>query len=548
MITLTVVALCVVVLLALRARRDQTGGDDGIARALDSRWAVVAVGVLTSAALWWCWGALRPVPVIHDEIAYVLQANIFAAGRWSAPSPPITAFFEQAHVLVDPAVAAKYPPGHALLLTVGALAGWPALVPVMLLGMAGALLFVLARRVANGAVALLAWILWLGSPLVQGFGPSYFSETTTTVCWLAGWLALLEWRATRRRGWLVALALIVGWGAITRPLTMLVYAVPVGIVVLRDVVAQRRWSDLGVALTAGIAVLAILPLWSAATTGSWHLTPLSLYTRQYMPWDVPGLGLNTTPPARALTDDLESLSRVFMPMHEQHTASALPEIFGTRLAAGKPRFWGIAHTILFPFAVIGLFTLTAATGVALATALLLLLAYLSYASHPAWTLYYLESAPVFAYITAAGIAATAGFLLRLPSARWRSDEWRSPRLARALVAGAAILALPTLFSLRHARQAHLGSLAYHTWFARMLGELPVRPAILFVRYAPNHNPHRSLVRNSPDPQREPVWVVYDRGAEENATLMAHAPGRTAYLLDEEHSRIYQYSTTAAAVR
>jgi hypothetical protein len=36
--------------------------------------------------------------VIHDEIAYVLQANIFAHFRWSAPSPPIPAFFEQAHV------------------------------------------------------------------------------------------------------------------------------------------------------------------------------------------------------------------------------------------------------------------------------------------------------------------------------------------------------------------------------------------------------------------------------------------------------------------
>src|SRR5258708_39455451 len=52
----------------------------------------------------------------------------------------------------------------------------------------------------------MAWILWLFSPIVLYFGPTYFSEATTTACWLAGWYALLEWRESRRLGWLAAVA------------------------------------------------------------------------------------------------------------------------------------------------------------------------------------------------------------------------------------------------------------------------------------------------------------------------------------------------------
>jgi hypothetical protein len=542
MITLTLVALLVAGLLVLRTRSDE--GEPGtLGRALDSRWVVLAIGVLSALGMWWNWGSLHPLPVVHDETAYLLQADIFARGRWTAPSPPIPAFFEQAHVLVSPTVAAKYPPGHSLVLAVGALIGWPALVVVALWGIAGALLFVLARRVANGGVALVTWVLWMGSPTVQGFGPSYFSESTTAVCWLAGWYALLEWRATRRPPWLVALSVIVAWGAITRPLTMIAYAIPVAIVVGRDVLAQRRWRDFAIAMAAGCAVLALLPLWSVKTTGSWLETPLSLYTQQYMPWDVPGFGLTETPPSRALTPDMEALSSAYIPVHAQHTVDALPRIAVARLRVGASRMWGAAEMVLLPFALIGLLALGSATAVALAGAVLLLAAYLLYATPPIWTLYYIESAPVFAYLTASGIAMVAGALLRRRASPLRGDAWRASGLVPTLATSALLLALPALASLNHARQRHRMGRSYHAAFARMARTLPHRPAVVFVRYSPDHNPHLSLVRNAAALEREPVWVVYDRGAVENARLLSHAPGRQAYLYDEQNSRVFTYAAT-----
>ena len=77
---------------------------------------------------------------MHDERAYLLQAEIFAGGHWTAPSPPIAAFFEQMHVFIEPAVFAKYPPGHAVMLVPGMWVGLPGLMPALLAGVAGLLL------------------------------------------------------------------------------------------------------------------------------------------------------------------------------------------------------------------------------------------------------------------------------------------------------------------------------------------------------------------------------------------------------------------------
>src|SRR5438477_1241204 len=80
------------------------------------RFGPLATAVLSVAIAWFVWDAIVPIAQAHDENSYLLQADIFARGRWTVPSPPIPDFFEQPHVQVVPSVASKYPPGHALLL------------------------------------------------------------------------------------------------------------------------------------------------------------------------------------------------------------------------------------------------------------------------------------------------------------------------------------------------------------------------------------------------------------------------------------------------
>jgi hypothetical protein len=544
-LTLAAIAIALVALFAHLAGGALEYRPGPFARALDTRWAVAVVFVCTWLVLRITVGSSHPVPVVQDEMAYVLQAQIFAQGRWTVPSPPIPAFWEQPQVLVQPAVAAKYFPGHALVLSLGVIAGRLVLVPLLLQSLAGALLFALARRVSGAAVALLAWVLWLGAPMVVHYGASFFSETTSGVCWLAGWYALLRWRESRRTGWIMGVAAAVGWCVITRPLTGVAYALPVILVVSYDVVRLRRWRDLAAGMAVGLAVLAIIPLWSARTTGQWRVTPQLLYTRQYRPYDVPGFGLDTTKPLLAISPELERLNSQDYLWHREHVPAALPRELVARWQPLSIMIWGSTGGAFLAFALLGLLTLRRETAFAVGSSVLLLLAHLSFAGPPPWTVYYYESVPGYAYLTAAGVAWAAALFGR-PRGRPGSAgyDWRSPRWTAPLAAATAVMALATLFAAQWFGLSHRQDRVTQNRFAIALATVPDSRAIVFVRYLPDHDANVQLVRNSAHLDAERLWVVRDLGAAENARLLAMAPTRVPYMYFERTERIFRYQPPA----
>src|SRR4051794_26467966 len=107
------------------------------------------IGVATGVATYWVWGSLTRTSVVHDESAYLLQAQLFANGRFTAPTPPLYHFFEQLYVNLVPAMSSKYPPGTSLLIAPGMLVGYPGLPIVVANAVSGALVFLLARRIAG---------------------------------------------------------------------------------------------------------------------------------------------------------------------------------------------------------------------------------------------------------------------------------------------------------------------------------------------------------------------------------------------------------------
>ncbi|HVZ49744.1 MAG TPA: glycosyltransferase family 39 protein, partial [Gemmatimonadaceae bacterium] len=374
-------------------------------RALDSRAAPWVFGAVATLCVLVTWGSLRALPLLHDEWAYWTQAGQYAALRWSAPAPPIPAFFEQLYVLVAPVYAAKYWPGHALMIAPGFAVGLPALVPLVLTGVAGALVFALARRVSGPNVAAATFVLWVSSFGNLRFRASYFSELTTSAAWLAAWYALLRWRETRRAGWMVALAASTGWGAITRPATMFVFAIPVGAVVIADVWRTRRWRQLVLGLACGTVVLGILPLWSARTTGDWRTTPLALYTRQYLPFDVPGYTVNDTPPERGLPPEMERVRAFLHDIKVEQATAPAWRTFAERagfLLRDAFAGWRLPFVIAFAF---GIVVAGPAGWFAAGSAVLLVVAYVTQAHTRDWTVYYLEAFPVVAYVTARGVRA-----------------------------------------------------------------------------------------------------------------------------------------------
>lgn len=497
-------------------------------RALDG-WMLPAVAFAAAVAVTaYVWGSLNPVAVYHDEAAYLLQAELLARFRWTLPAPVVPRAFEQAAVLVTPVLAPKMGPGHALALVPGIWLGAPALMPLLLTGLTAALLVVLVRRVVGASVALLTFILWLTTPGNLSWRPTFFSETSSGAAWLGAWWCLLEWRATRRPRWLLAVAALTGWGAITRPLTFVAFAVPLGAIVLWDVVRSGHWRQLAAAVAVGTACLLVIPLQAWRVTGSPLVSPLSVYTRQYLPSDVIGFGLRAGTPERTSPPDIARVYQDFNALHATHTVASLPKTFGERTAAVFNIQFGGWRGILAPVTLVGMLAGLPEMAFALVTALLVMLAYLLYAHVPQWTVYYLELLPVLSFAFALGLA--------------RSMRWLARRIRRrALPQGAELLGvvMVLLVSLQptarevvayRRRIEHLTE--YQQQFRQAFAQLPDRRSLVFVRYGKGHPAHYSLVRNVADPATAPVVTAYDLGPAANDSVVRAFPGRAIYVLDE----------------
>ena len=202
------------------------------------------------------------------------------------------------HVFIEPAVFAKYPPAHALTLVPGIWLGLPGLMPALMTGVAGALVFWLARRLANEWTALLTWWLWTTAWATLIWSASYFSETTSTAMWLiarVGDHPLAGFGPQRLTCSAVAAAL--AWGFTARPLTMAALALAVG---LRHPAAgdgdRGLEDDSPRRLCWAPRSSRSAPLWNQQTLGDWRLDPYPHYSRVYFPFDKPGFGVDPAPP------------------------------------------------------------------------------------------------------------------------------------------------------------------------------------------------------------------------------------------------------------
>lgn len=468
--------------------------------------------LVTIAWLIWLYGGLSPTPSIQDEQSYLLQAHLMLGGRMAGAPRPLPEFFEQYYVFVTPVTSSRYPPGWALALLPGVLLGLPALMPVLLTGATAALLVAGVRRVGGPLIAILAWLIWLGMPGELRFRPTLLTEHLSTFLVLGGWWCLVEWRTTKRPRWLFLLGAATAWLGITRPLTGVMYALVAAAIILPGLFRERAWRPALGAILAGLPFVALLLWHDRAVTGSVLTTPLKRYSEVYFPFDLPGYGLDTTPPERALPPDMARFAVQTQPLHTEFTPAHLPAIAGERLVRLARHFGG-------NFGMAGLLILAAvglATGGSLARWGALFAAahfasYLTFAHQPTWTVYYLEFGPWVAALAALGVGWIAG----------RGVAALAVAMYAAIV---AVAALPG------AREYRIEMAAAEVAWAARVAEVPA-PAIIFVRTKPTHNPHDQLVTNPVDLEAAPRWLVHDLGAE-NARLMALAPGRSAWLYDE----------------
>jgi hypothetical protein len=512
-----------------------------VTRVAAHRATVLIVGGLTAARVAQAWGSWNAPPVYHDEMAYVLQANIFAGLRWSAPAPPVPEAFEQVHVLVEPRYASKYFPGHSLVLAPFALIGVPGLAVIVLSGLTGVLLLLVGRHIAGPSVALLAWALWMSSPQHLTWRAAYFSETTSSCCVLLAAFGVLQWRKTNATRWLLVVAGALGWCAITRPLTAAIVAIPAGAAVLWLCRSRRSFAGLGRAFALGSAIVALLPLWAWRTTGNPLRTPYAEWTAQYLPFDVMGFAAAAPEPRRPLPADLRTVYDQFRAQRLAYTSDRYwPTVRerGTSLArvSMARRF-----AVFLPLALLGLAAGGAFVWAAALACVLHLLAHGFYYHDVSWTVYYMEYFPLVPLLVAIGTGWLFVKCARAGGPRNGHAGGWDPFATFALAGTLAVWA-----------DAVVPQRSENIWMRRAVefrdrvSRLDGTGKIVFVRSAPRANPHFVLGANQYPPDQSTTWIVHDHGAERNALLQRAAPSRTAWLYDEESGRFSPVAASVAA--
>jgi hypothetical protein len=263
----------------------------------NGRRAMVSSAALTLAACVVLSWARPPRPVIHDEFAYLVNADTFAHGRFTNPTHPLWQHFESFHLIQQPSYQAKYPPAQGLAIALGqVLTGHPIVgVWISMAGAAAAVCWMLLAWMPP------RWALLGGLLPAFRFGTVPFWDTIWFAYWsttywggavaLAGGALLFGalprlMREPRPRH-AVALAAGLALLANSRPFEGVIAALPAAVLITGWLVTHRTfWKP--VLLRAVPAALGVLVLGAAAmgyynfrVTGDALTPPYIVYTNQY---------------------------------------------------------------------------------------------------------------------------------------------------------------------------------------------------------------------------------------------------------------------------
>lgn len=505
--------------------------NDRVERALASRWAPVACGVITALLVTWFWGGLDLPGAVHDERSYLVQARLLASFSWSAPTPPVPIFWEMAHIFVEPALFSKYPPGHAPLLVPGVWLGMEGLMPVLLAALSAGLVFALARRLGGVWVGLITWGIWTAAPQMLAWHATYFSQVTTTPLWLVAVTALVAWRE-RERPWLLAVIVVaVAWLGITRPVTGMALGLPIAVVVLHTAFKRRSLAGWKRSAALGALVCAIIPYWAWTTMGSPTQLPYVEYSRTYFPWDLPVFVRDTSPPLRELPPDLVALGGAVKPLYDDYTPDLVPAQFVQRLGPALTDPLGVLASLLV---LVPIGMVLAGGGVSLfagSTFLLLIGSYLIMPQPLGWTIYTLELYAITPFFVAVALVRGLDFARARLAARGK----RTDAVPTAAMVAAVVLVVLAVAGTQHwpeKKRFHSLRSARQQYVRQLIAELPEERVLIFVRRTRPLSPHFTLWDVQGPPESTPVWIVRDLGEAKNAELIAAAAGRRPYVLDE----------------
>ncbi|HEX4936845.1 MAG TPA: hypothetical protein VFV33_26870 [Gemmatimonadaceae bacterium] len=171
----------------------------------------------------------RRHPHLQDEVAYLIQARTFAAGKLALANPPVPKAFE--FFLLDMSPKGWYspvPPGWALGMVPGVWLGAVWLVNPVLTGINVALTALVLRPMYGQRVARLATLLLVLSPWSAFLGMGYMPHAITLCCGLLAALGVVTARRTGQARWTWLGGLALGFVASVRQLDAMILALALG--------------------------------------------------------------------------------------------------------------------------------------------------------------------------------------------------------------------------------------------------------------------------------------------------------------------------------
>jgi len=521
------------------------------------RLAVVAVGAATLILR----VAVLPVekipaPSVHDEFSYLLQADTFAHGRLTNPTPAMWEHFETFHVIFQPTYCSKFFPGQALFLTLGKLLfGHPYWGVWLSSGLMCAAVTWMLQGWFPAQWALLGGILAMLRFGVFGYwADSYWGGNVAAIggALVLGALPRLKSFRLTQDAALMGLGLILL--ALSRPWEGIVLALPTAVILLAWMMGKDKPPP-GISLTRIVLpltlMLAVTAAWLAyycwRTTGNPLQPPYSVYentyaTAPYMLWQ----HLKPQPVYRHTVLRKLEVDQVLV----VYRAFRSPVAHMLRIFAFTSFFLGpilILPFLMLPFVLPYGFSLRDISQHVRHLLLILIV----FIAGTEMAIFYNPhySAPVTGLIIALVLFAIQ-----------RIRAWNASGL---FLSRAIPVACVLVFALRvAAAPLHIPKSRYSTyywneffelhpqgWFPRaaMEANLSKVPGnhLVIVRYKPEHEPFPDWVYNDADIEHARIIWARDMGSADNKALLDYYGDRQAWLLeaDENPPRIVRYASS-----
>ncbi|MFQ5703391.1 MAG: hypothetical protein ACE5HT_05140 [Gemmatimonadales bacterium] len=190
-------------------------------------WAALLALGFTALSAYAVLDAFSRNPQLIDEIAQLLQARVFAAGRLAAPAPRPPEFFLIAQTLITEAGwVSQYPPGEVLLLAAGMVVHLEWLINPVLGGISVFLVFLLGRGLYGTRTGLVGAFLFASSSWTIFMSATYMNHVGSVAFALVAWVLVFASRTLRPKQVVMA-GFFLACVAATRPLDAVAATVPI---------------------------------------------------------------------------------------------------------------------------------------------------------------------------------------------------------------------------------------------------------------------------------------------------------------------------------